>query len=107
MTPEVANLAHFHGNLDASFLSPAILTQIAKTPKYLTNIKNLRYLNHGDGTLPTEIGNILKPYTHLFLHFCGTDTGFYALQIADSDDWEYKKLGPMMSIELRLFTKDL
>ncbi|TGO46436.1 hypothetical protein BCON_0325g00040 [Botryotinia convoluta] len=86
MTPEVANLAHLYGNLDASFLSPAILTQIAKTPKYLANIKNLRYLNYGGGPLPTEIGNILKPHTHLFIHFGATETGFYALQITDPED---------------------
>ncbi|TGO16657.1 hypothetical protein BTUL_0025g00110 [Botrytis tulipae] len=107
MTPEVANLAHLHGNLDASFLSSAILTQIAKSDKYLTNIKNLRYLNYGGGPLPAEIGNTLKPHTHLFLHFGATETGFYALQITDPKDWEYMKFSPTMGIEFRLFTKDL
>ncbi|TGO46611.1 hypothetical protein BOTNAR_0576g00070 [Botryotinia narcissicola] len=107
MIPEVVNLAHLHGNLDASFLSPAILTQIAKTPKCLTNIKNLRYLNYGGGPLPTEIGNILKPASHLFLHFGATDTGFYALQITDPEDWECVRFSPVMGIELRLFTQDL
>lgn len=107
MIPEAANLAHLNGNLDASFLSPAVLTQIAKPSKYLTNIKNLRYLNYGGGPLPTEIGNILKPYTHLFVHFDATETGFYALQITDPEDWEYMRFSPMMDIEIRLFAKDL
>ncbi|TGO32914.1 hypothetical protein BHYA_0279g00060 [Botrytis hyacinthi] len=107
MTPEVANLAHLHGKLDPSFLSPAILTQIEKTPRYLTNIKTLRYLNYGGGPLPTEIGNSLKSHTHLFVHFGATETGFCALQITDPEDWEYMKFSPMMGIEFRLFTKDL
>ncbi|KAF7889305.1 uncharacterized protein EAF01_010798 [Botrytis porri] len=79
MTPEIANLAHLHGNLDASFLSPFILTQIPKTPKYLTKIKNLLYLNYNGEPLSTEIGNILKSHTRLFVHFGATETGFYAL----------------------------
>ncbi|KAF5870613.1 putative amp-binding enzyme protein [Botrytis fragariae] len=85
----------------------SILTLIAKTPEYLINIKNLRYLNYGGGPLPAEIGNILKLHTHLFAHFGATETGFYALQITGPEDWEYMKFSPTMGIELRLFTKDL
>ncbi|ESZ95633.1 hypothetical protein SBOR_3981 [Sclerotinia borealis F-4128] len=107
MTPTLANLAHLHGNLIASFLSPAILVPIAKTPEYLVNIRKLRHLHYGGGPLPREIGNVLKSHTHLSVQFGTTESGFSALQITDPDDWEYMSFSPIMGIELRLYTEGL
>lgn len=107
MTAEIANSIHVYGNLEASFISPATLAPIAKNPIYLENIRKLRYLNYGGGPLPREIGNVLKSYTHLFVNFGATETGFFALQITDADDWEYLNFSSRMGLQLRPFVGEL
>ncbi|KAF7861799.1 hypothetical protein EAF04_007682 [Stromatinia cepivora] len=101
VTAEIANFAHVYGNLDASFVSPAVLVQIAKNPEYLKNIRKLPYLSYGGGPLPREIGNVLKLYSRLFVNFGATETGFFALQLTDREDWEYMSFSARMGVQLR------
>jgi acyl-coenzyme A synthetase/AMP-(fatty) acid ligase len=107
VTAEIADLAHNHGRLGASFLAPHILIQIARNPKYLENIQNLRYLSFGGGPLPKEAGIVLKKHSHLFINFGATETGYFALHLNDPEDWEYISFSPRMGCELRPFSQGL
>ncbi|KAF4633769.1 hypothetical protein G7Y89_g4340 [Cudoniella acicularis] len=107
LTIEMVNQIHLHGRLDASFVSSAILVQLAKNQEYLENIRHLRFLNFGGGPLPKDIGDILKNYTHLFMHFGATETGYFALHLTDPEDWAYVSFSPKMGYELRPFSEGL
>jgi acyl-coenzyme A synthetase/AMP-(fatty) acid ligase len=107
LTADSLNLIHLHGRLDASFVSPALLVELAKKQEYLENLLRLRYLSFGGGPLPRETGNILQRYTHLFVNFGATETGYFALHLNDPEDWEYMSFSPQMGVELRLFAEGL
>jgi acyl-CoA synthetase (AMP-forming)/AMP-acid ligase II len=107
MTADTLNLIHLYGRLGASFASPALLAEIAKRPDYLENVRRLRYLSFGGGPLPKETGNVLQGYTHLFVNFGATETGYFALHLNDPEDWEYMSFSEQMGYELRPFAEGL
>ena len=107
VTAELANAAHASGHVDGSFLIPNVLTELTWKPAYLQNIRKLRYLTFGGAALSREVGDKLKDLTHLFVCFGTTETGFYALEMTDPEDWEYAKFSPFMGHELRPFADDL
>ena len=106
-TAEATNKAHIHARVDGSFLVPNVLAEITRNPEYLENIRRLKYLTFGGAALPRDIGNILKDYAHLFVSFGATETGFYALEAIDSEDWEYVSFSSFMGYELRPFSEGL
>jgi acyl-coenzyme A synthetase/AMP-(fatty) acid ligase len=107
MTAGTLNLIHLHGRLDASFVSPALLVEIAKKQEHLENLRRLLYISFGGGPLPRETGNILQAYTHLFVNFGATETGYFALHLNDPEDWEYVSFSEQMGVELRPFAEGL
>ncbi|KAL9113014.1 MAG: hypothetical protein Q9227_002879 [Pyrenula ochraceoflavens] len=101
ITAEAANILHATGTVGGSFLPPDVLVEIAKTPEYLENIRRLRYLTFGGAPLPRAVGDTIKDYTHLFVSFGATETGYYALESTEPEDWEYVQFSPFMGCELR------
>ena len=107
VTAEMANDANVHGKVDGSFLTPKILNNIVQRQEYLHGIKRLKYLNFGGAALSREVGDKLKYLTHLFVSFGLTETGFYALEVTEAEDWEYVSFSPVMGCELRPFANGL
>jgi acyl-coenzyme A synthetase/AMP-(fatty) acid ligase len=107
VTAETLNLVHLHGRLDANFAPPALLVQLTKNREYLENIRHLRYLSFGGGPLPRETGSVFQSYTHLFVNFGATETGYFALQLTDPEDWEYMSFSSQVGCELRPFAEGL
>ena len=84
-----------------------MLNDLVLNPTYLQNIKQLRYLTFGGAALPRNVGNKLKSLMHLFVSFGATETGFYALETTEPEDWEYVRFSPFMGCELRTFANNL
>ena len=107
VSTEIVNEAHPHARVDASFLWPSTLVDIVRNPEYLGNLKRLQYVTISASNFPQEIGNKVKDLAHLFVCFETTETSYYALEETDPDDWQYVSFSPIMSCELRSFTKGL
>lgn len=107
VSAELVNEAHLHAALDASFLAPSTLTEIVHNPDYLENLKRLQYVTFGGSPLPQGIGDKIKDLTHLFVTFGATESGCYALEETDPEDWQYASFSPIMGCELRPFSKSL
>ena len=107
VSADLVNEAHLHAGVDASFLGPSTLADIVHNPEYLGNLGRLRYVTFGGSPLPQEIGNKLKNLSHLFVCFGTTESGYYALEETDPEDWQYVSFSPMMGCELRHFCEGL
>ena len=107
VSAELVNEAHLHAGVDASFLAPSTLADIVHNPEYFANLKRLRYVTFGGSPLPQEIGNKVKDLAHLFVCFGTTESGCYALEETDPEDWQYASFSPIMGYELRPFSEGL
>ena len=107
VTAELVNEAHLYAGVDASFLGPSTLTDIVHNPEYFKNLQRLRYVTFGGSPLPQEIGNKIKDLAHLFVCFGTTESGYYALEETDPEDWQYVSFSPIMGCELRPFQEGL
>ena len=107
VSAELVNEAHLHAGVDASFLAPSTLADIVHTPEYFETLKRLRYVTFGGSPLPPEIGNKVKDHAHLFVCFGATESGYYALEETDPEDWQYVSFSSIMGCELRPFSEGL
>ena len=107
VSAELVNEAHLHAGVDASFLAPSTLADIVHNPEYFENLKRLRYVTFGGSPLLQKIGNKVKNLTHLFVCFGTTESGYYALEETDPEDWQYVSFSPIMGCELRPFSEGL
>ena len=107
VSAELVNEAHLHAGVDASFLGPSTLADIVHNPEYFENLKRLRFVTFGGSPLPREIGNKVKDLAHLFVCFGSTESGYYALEETDPEDWQYVSFSPIMGCELRPFSEGL
>ncbi|KAL9094401.1 MAG: hypothetical protein Q9165_003251 [Trypethelium subeluteriae] len=106
-TAAEANTALLHGKVDAAFLPPVTLVEMARQPEYLESVRRLEFLTFGGAPLPRDVGNKLKDHVHLFVSFGATETGYYALEVTENEDWEYVSFSSFMGYELRPYSRDL
>ena len=107
VSADLVNEAHLHAGVDASFLGPSTLADIVHNPEYFENLKRLRYVTFGGSPLPREIGNKVKDLAHLFVCFGSTESGYYALEETNPEDWQNVSFSPIMGCELRPFSEGL
>ena len=107
MTADTANKVHASGKVDGSFLPPSIIEDLVSKPDWKPNLRKLRYLTFGGAPLSKETGDKVKEETHLFVSFGATETGFYALEATEPEDWQYAKFSRFMGCQLRPYSEDL
>ncbi len=64
-------------------------------------------MTFGGSPLPQEIGNKVKDLAHLFVCIGTTESGYYALEETDPEDWQYVSFSPIIGCELRPFSEGL
>ncbi|KAI9707979.1 MAG: hypothetical protein M1820_004398 [Bogoriella megaspora] len=91
--PQIIN-AIDHGNVSRAFLSPALLTELAKSEAGISRLEKLEKTFYGGGTLPHQAGNLIASRTHLINIFGSTEIGAPVSGELPSEDWEWVALDP-------------
>lgn len=94
-TAASVNGVHVHGNVQNSFLPPAILVDLAKEPEYLENLSRLHMVSYGGGALPRSIGDLINTKTRLVNCYGSTECGMIPCCPCDPEDWFYIRFNPI------------
>ena len=107
VSAKIANSVHVHGNVDASYLPPSVLTDISRNSIFLERLRSLRYVSFDGGPLPTGIGEEIAKRTQLTSWFGSSEAGFLPAEAPDPDDWPFVKFSPFLNAEFRPFGDEM
>lgn len=106
-TPEIVNSVILHGNIQAAYIVPSLLTQMFQNPEYVKNLSTLEHVIFAGGTIPESIGDQLSAITHLFNGFGMTESGIVPTKCCGEKDWKYLQLAEELGYEFRRASDDL
>ena len=107
MTAEFADAVHREPIVETSILAPSILQDIAASPSYLRNLRNLNATMYGGGPLPSNAGDAVASHTRLFNMMGCSEAINIPTEVVDRQDWEYLKFSRKLGYEMRQHSKDL
>lgn len=106
-TPEIVNSVITHGNIQAAYIVPSLLTRMFQIPEYVKNLSTLEHVIFAGGTIPESIGDQLSTMTHLVNGFGMTESGIVPTKCCGEKDWKYLQLAEELGHEFRHASDDL
>lgn len=103
----IVSAVHRLGNVQASFLNPALLIEISKSPQHLSALESLDVVSFTGAPLPQQVGDRISKYTVLMPLFGSTEcSSLPVLPAQVAEDWPYYKYSDFLGGEFRHFAGD-
>lgn len=104
---DVIDAIHVHGNVQHSVIASASVTDIAKNPAYIKNLRRIEQVTYGGGPLPQAVGDSVSRETRLLNCLGSTECGVLPTRLCDREDWAYLRYSPFGGSEFREVSEGL
>lgn len=89
---------------DSAFVSPIVLSDIAKTPHVLEKLAKLKFVTSAGGPTPPPVGNIIHPRVPHQQTMGMTEVLLVPSVITHPDEWAYFHFHPCCGFEMRPYS---
>ena len=104
---DLVDAVHVHGNVQGSYLYPALCVEIAQDGRKLQNLRSLDFVAYGGSSIPLWVGNMISRYTDLFVIYGTTEAGVLLVEVpTKSNTWPYFTLSPRTGHEYQHFSEN-
>ena len=91
-------------DIDSAFVSPVVLSDIAKTPRVLDKLKKLKFVTSAGGPTPPSVGNIIHSRVRFWQTMGMTEGLVVPSVITHPDEWAYFHFHPCCGFEMRRYS---
>lgn len=96
-----------YGKVEAAYMTPSLLVDLAKEIKYLHLFSELRTLSFAGSSVPADVGDLISKFVRITPIFGSTECGYLPTRLPPAQLWSHYNFHSILGHEFRHFANDM